>query len=102
MKLANRRVLAKRISNKTGYFQQDIEQILDAEENAIHELIKEDYNKIKIGKTLQIELQDKDSEKAWDGIRKKYFQLPKRKKLKIKPLTRLKETIEEVNKELDK
>lgn len=101
MRLANRKIIARHISNNSGYFQQDVEDILEKEEQALHELLEEGYDKIKIGKSIQIELQQKESEKAWDGIRKQYFQLPERKRLKIKPLNKLKETIDKINKELD-
>lgn len=101
MGLVNRKLLARRVSDKTGYFQQDIEAILEKEEEAIEEFIKENYNKIKVGKLYQIDVLDKESKQAWDGIRKKYYQLPPRKQIKIKPLTKLKELVDKINKELD-
>lgn len=39
--MINRKDLARRISDKTGYFIRDIEEILEAEEDSIAEFISE-------------------------------------------------------------
>ena len=98
MKTANRKDIARKISLKTGYYMSDIEEILNAEAEAILELLEEGNQKVKLHKLMQLEIHITESRKAWDGIRKKYFILEPRKKLKLKPLVDLDKLIERLNK----
>lgn len=99
MSTANRRDIARKISESTGYYIQDVEEILEAETKAISELLLEDYDKVKNHKYFQIEVVERKGKKAWDGLNKTYFTLPNRKALKFKPLSELDKVIEVLNKE---
>lgn len=100
MKTVNRREIARVISEKTGYFVQDIESILDMEEEVVLEFLKEqDTEKVKLGKMLQIDIFERPSKKAWDGIHKEYIQLEPRIAIKPKVLKRINELVKERNKE---
>ena len=54
MSTANRRDIARKISENTGYYIQDVEEILSAETDAISALLEEGYTKVKNHKFLQI------------------------------------------------
>ncbi|WRW34726.1 DNA binding protein [Staphylococcus phage CF5] len=99
MNTANRRDIARKISENTGYYIQDVEEILQAETEAISELIDEGYTKIKNHKYMQLEVIERKGKKAWDGLNKEYFMLPNRKVIKFKPLKDLEEVIKNLNKE---
>lgn len=99
MSTANRRDIARKISDNTGYYIQDVEEILQAETEAISELIGEGYTKIKNHKYMQLEVIERKGKKAWDGLNKEYFMLPNRKVIKFKPLKELEEVIKNLNKE---
>lgn len=99
MSTANRRDIARKISENTGYYIQDVEEILNAETEAISELIEEGYTKVKNHKFMQIEVIERKGKKAWDGLSKEYFYLPDRKAIKFKPLKELEETINRLNEE---
>lgn len=95
----NRKDLARKISEDTGFFLQDVEYILEKEEDAIEEYLKEGYTKIKLGKMLQIDVFTRPTKRAWDGIRKEYYELKPRLGIKAKVLRKAKTIIDEKNKE---
>lgn len=95
----NRKDLARKISEDTGFFLQDVEYILEKEEDAIEEYLKEGYTKIKLGKMLQIDVFTRPTKRAWDGIRKEYYELKPRLGIKAKVLRKAKIIIDEKNKE---
>lgn len=95
----NRKELARKISEDTGFFLQDVEYILEKEEDAIEEYLKEGYTKIKLGKMLQIDVFTRPTKRAWDGIRKEYYELKPRLGIKAKVLRKAKTIIDEKNKE---
>lgn len=97
-KTANRKDIARKISDATGYYMKDIEEILEAETEAISELLEEGYTKVKNHKFMQIEVVQRGSKKAWNGLKKEYYNLPSKKVLKIKPLTQLEKIEEDINK----
>ena len=99
MSTANRRDIARKISENTGYYIQDVEEILSAETEAISALLEEWYTKVKNHKFMQIEVIERKGKKAWDGLNKEYFHLPNRKAIKFKPLKELEEVIERLNEE---
>ncbi|BAO09297.1 hypothetical protein [Staphylococcus phage S25-3] len=99
MSTANRRDIARKISENTGYYIQDVEEILSAETNAISDLLEEGYTKVKNHKFMQIEVIERKGKKAWDGLNKEYFHLPNRKAIKFKPLKELEEVIYRLNEE---
>ncbi|WBF81298.1 hypothetical protein FMLHJGGC_00247 [Staphylococcus phage BSwM-KMM1] len=99
MSTANRRDIARKISENTGYYIQDVEEILSAETDAISTLLEEGYTKVKNHKFMQIEVIERKGKKAWDGLNKEYFHLPNRKAIKFKPLKELEEVIERLNEE---
>lgn len=99
MSTANRRDIARKISENTGYYIQDVEEILSAETDAISALLEEGYTKVKNHKFMQIEVIEREGKKAWDGLNKEYFHLPNRKAIKFKPLKELEEVIERLNEE---
>lgn len=94
---ANRKDIARKISEATGYYIKDIEEILEAESQAITELIEEGYPKVKNHKFMQIEVIERNSKKAWNGLKKEYYNLPSKKVLKLKPLTQLEKVEETIN-----
>ncbi|MGI4157037.1 HU family DNA-binding protein, partial [Klebsiella pneumoniae] len=53
MSTANRRDIARKISENTGYYIQDVEEILSAETDAISDLLEEGYTKVKNHKFMQ-------------------------------------------------
>ena len=99
MSTANRRDIARKISENTGYYIQDVEEILSAETDAISDLLGEGYTKVKNHKFMQIEVIERKGKKAWDGLNKEYFHLPNRKAIKFKPLKELEEVIDRLNEE---
>lgn len=99
MSTANRRDIARKISENTGYYIQDVEEILSAETEAIKELLEEGHTKIKNHKFMQIEVIEREGKKAWDGLNKEYFHLPNRKVIKFKPLKELDEVMKRLNEE---
>lgn len=99
MSTANRRDIARKISENTGYYIQDVEEILNAEAEAISELLEEGHTKVKNHKFMQLEVVERKGKKAWDGLNKEYFHLPNRKAIKFKPLKDLEETISKINQE---
>lgn len=99
MSTVNRRDIARRISDNTGYFIKDIEDILDAEAEAIEELLLEGHTKIKNHKFLQIEVVTRPPKKAWNGLAKEYYMLPEKQILKFKPLSQLDKIEKELNEE---
>ncbi|QKV30684.1 putative DNA binding protein [Staphylococcus phage ESa1] len=99
MSTANRRDIARKISENTGYYIQDVEEILSAETDAISDLLEEGYTKVKNHKFMQIEVIERKGKKAWDGLNKEYFHLSNRKAIKFKPLKELEEVIDRLNEE---
>lgn len=97
--MINRQDLARKISDKTGYYIQDIVDILEAEEESIVEAIKEGHTKIKRHKLYQLEVKVRPSKKAYDGFNKEYFDLPERKYIDFKPLVQLEKLINDINEE---
>ena len=97
--MINRKDLARRISDKTGYFIRDIEEILEAEEDSIAEFISEGNKKIKHHKLFQLEIKTRPSKTAYDGFNKEYFELPERKYIEFRPLTQLEKAMEDINSE---
>lgn len=95
--MANRRDIAKVISEKTGYFIQDIEEILEAESDAIRELLLSGEAKVKNHKMWQIEVTERASKRAWDGLNKEYYTVPSKKVLKFKTLTYMEDIEKELN-----
>lgn len=95
--MANRRDIAKVISEKTGYYIQDIEEILEAESDAIRELLLSGETKVKNHKMWQIEVNERASKKAWDGLNKEYYTVPSKKVLKFKTLTYMEDIEKELN-----
>ena len=71
----------------------------EKEEDAIEEYLKEGYTKIKLGKMLQIDVFTRPTKRAWDGIRKEYYELKPRLGIKAKVLRKAKIIIDEKNKE---
>lgn len=90
----NRKDIARRISEETGYYIQDIEEILEAESKAIVDFIDEGQEKIKNHKLYQIEVIEKPEKRAWNGLDKKYYTIPSKKVLKIKTMKYLEEANE--------
>lgn len=97
--MINRQDLARKISDKTGYYIQDIVDILEAEEESIADFIEEGHTKIKHHKLFQLEVKTRPSKKAYDGFNKEYFDLPERKYIDFKPLVQLEKAIESINRE---
>lgn len=93
--MSNRKDIARKISEKTGYYMQDIEEILEAEAEAIKELVLEGELKVKNHKLWQLEVVERKSKKAWNGLLKEYYTVPEKKVLKFKPLSQL-EDIEKI------
>lgn len=100
MATINRRDIARKISQDTGFYLQDIEYILEKEEEAIEQFIQDEHEKIKIGKLLQIEVFTRPTKKAWDGIRKEYYELEPRLGIKAKLLKKARNIIEDKNKDI--
>lgn len=95
--MINRKDLARRVSDKTGYYMQDIIDILEAEEDSIAEFIEEGHTKIKHHKLFQLEVKVRPSKKAYDGFSKEYFELPERKYIDFKPLRQMEDAINKIN-----
>ncbi len=97
--MANRKDIIRRISDKTGYYMQDIEEILNAEAESIYELLKEGNDRIKHHKFYQIEVETREPKEAWDGLNKRYFQIPEKKYVKFRPMSELEKVIKDINEE---
>lgn len=97
--MANRKDIARMISNKTGYYMQDIEEILNAESEVIYQLLRDGEMKIKNHKFYQLEVEIREPKKAWDGLNKRYFEIPEKKYIKFRPMSELENVINEINEE---
>lgn len=95
-KAVNRQELARYVSQVTGFTQKDVLEVLAAEDEVIAELISKGYP-IKKHKLFKIDIETKPEKNAWDGLNKKWFFIPEKQILKIKPLTTLSKAIDKLN-----
>lgn len=95
-KAVNRQELAKYVSQVTGFTQKDVLEVLAAEDEVIAELISEGYP-IKKHKLFKIDIETKPEKRAYDGLNEKYFTIPEKKIIKMKPLSTLKKAIDKLN-----
>ncbi len=96
-KRANRHEIARLVSQQTGYTIESIEEILEAEDYVIEELIAQGIP-IKHHKLYKIEIQTMKPKKAWNGIAKEYYELPERQNIKFVPMINLTKAIDRLNK----
>lgn len=96
-KTLNRRDIARLISQETGFKIADLEKILAMEWDVIGQAIEQGYS-VKNHKWLKIDLNKKDSKKAWDGFNDVYFDQPEKYVLKFTQLSLLKDAIDTYNK----
>jgi len=99
-KQANRNDIARNISKLTGYSIKDITEVLKAEDEVISSLVEEGYE-VKKHKLYKISIEVKKEKKAWDGLNKRYYTIPSKKVIKIKPLSQLQKAIDTLNEEED-
>lgn len=81
--------LARRISNKSDklHLYQAEEAIRLLEEVILEEL---DYNEVvKIGSLFKLYLEDQPARQAYDGINKRTYTIPEKRKLKVKYLSNI-------------
>lgn len=92
----NRRELSRLVSQKTGYTIADVEEVLKAEDEVIAEAISQGVE-VKKHKLFKMEIETKEEKKAWDGFSKKYYIIPERRVVKIKPLSALNTAVDKLN-----
>ena len=95
-KAVNRQELAKYVAQVTGFTQKDVLEVLSAEDDVIAELISQGYP-IKKHKLYKIDIETKPEKRAWDGLNEKYFTIPEKKIIKMKPLSGLNRAVDELN-----
>lgn len=92
----NRREIARLIARDTGYKISDIETIMDSENRVISSAISQGYS-IKNHKLYKLDVKVKPAKRAWDGLRKQYFNQPEKQTIKFVPLTELEKSMEELD-----
>lgn len=95
-KAVNRRELAKYVAQVTGFTQKDVLEVLSAEDDVIAELISQGYS-IKKHKLFKIDIEDKPEKRAYDGLNERYFTIPEKKIVKMKPLSGLNRALDKLN-----
>jgi len=99
-KQANRNDIARNISRLTGYSIKDITEVLKAEDEVIAFLVEEGYE-IKKHKLYKLSIETKKEKKAYDGLNKRYYTIPEKKVVKIKPLSQLQQAIDRLNERIE-
>jgi len=99
-KQLNRSDIASQISMLTGFTKKDILEVLENEGIVYEEAIKQGYS-IKNHKLFKLILEREEERDAYDGLNKRYFKLPERNVLKMKSLSRLDDSLNELNKKID-
>ena len=95
----NRRDIARVISDATGFTIADIEEVLNAEEQAIAEAIAQGYS-VKKHKLFRLDVETKAAKPhAYNGFAKEYYSIPEKKIVKFKPLKQLEDAIDKMNTE---
>lgn len=94
----NRKDIARVISDATGFTITDIEEVLQAEEEAIAEALRQGYS-VKKHKLLRLDLERRPAKKAYNGFSKEYYDIPEKQVVKVKPLKQLTDAINALNEE---
>lgn len=99
-KQINQSDIASNISRITGFTKKDVLKVLRAENEIYESAIAQGYS-IKNHKLYRLELEHRDERKGYDGLNDNYYTLPERMVVKFKPLSRLNNALEELNKKED-
>jgi nucleoid DNA-binding protein len=84
----NTHSLARSIKAKTGTNMKEIDAIL----RALYDTLEEELDAgqvIKLGDMLKLELEDKPARQAWDGVHKRSYTIPDKRRLVVKRLSRV-------------
>lgn len=95
-KQANRQDIARQISRITGFSIKDLTEVLRVEDEVISALVEAGYE-VKKHKLFKISLEVKKEKRAFDGLNKRYYTIPEKKVLKLKPLSQLQDAIDNLN-----
>ncbi|QIA28544.1 putative DNA binding protein [Phage f2b1] len=96
--LINREELARQIALRGSYKIRDVDEVIKLLEEVIADAVEEGHT-VKIGKLLQIYLDELPRKEAYDGLNKRYFIREAKKVPKVQLLKRLKDIEVPVNKE---
>lgn len=90
MTTVNIKGLARLINKQSGrkIKIQDAEKVIRELVTAL-ELELDAGNVIKLGDLIKLSLEEKEAHKAYDGVHKRHYIVPKKRKLKVKSLTRI-------------
>ena len=79
--------ISKQISDKSSreYKVKDVNRILKLLEETLKENL-EQGNEIKLGSIAKFKAIDQDEKKCYDGINKRYYTIPPKKRVTVKPL----------------
>lgn len=84
--MINTHSLARSVSKKTGLKVSESDKAI----RALYETILAELDAgevVKLGALLKIELETRPARQAWDGINKRAYVIPDKRKLKVKNLT---------------
>lgn len=95
-KQANRQDIARQISRVTGFTIKDVLEVLKVEDEVVSSLVEKGYE-VKKHKLFKLTIETKKEKKAWDGLNKRYYTIPSKKVIKIKPLSQLQQAIDSLN-----
>lgn len=83
----NTHSLARSIKAKTGINIKEADAVL----RALYDVLEEELDAgevVKLGDFIKLELEHRDARQAWDGVHKRAYMIPDKRKLTIKRLTR--------------
>ncbi|WP_289146148.1 HU family DNA-binding protein [uncultured Megamonas sp.] len=87
----NRRELARRCKQRNSkYTIQQYMELISILENTVEDILLIENRSVKFGKLLIFKVSEVPERKHWDGVKKKFILLPKRYRITLKPLKRLK------------
>ena len=86
--MINTHSLARMVSKKTGLKVSESDKAIRALYDAI--LSELDAGEVvKLGSLFKVELEERPAREAWDGINKRPYTIPDKRKLKVKNLTEI-------------
>lgn len=88
--------LIREVSGITGFTQKDIRIVAETMNEVVEMSLANGYG-IKNHKMFKLTLVDKEGYEAFNGFNNEYYQIPSKKVLKFKPLTRIENAIDKNN-----
>jgi nucleoid DNA-binding protein len=97
-KTVNRNDIARIIASQSKFTIKDVDHLLDLEDYVMSELLSQGIS-IKRHKFYKLNVETKPPKRAWDGIKKEYYNIPEKKVVKMQHLSLFEKTLERLNTE---